>query len=137
MPVDSLVLRIDEIEKLSGKIDTTLFILYDHVNQEYLIRGSRRGIFYPYSFVCPALKDARNFVETTIGLHNRVCYNLMNYNDLPYDSAEITYEYLCERFDQVRNEVVAYDKYKLKYNDSYLNQYLSILRNTFNHYIRT
>ena len=163
MPVDSLVLRIDEIddrldsdsdkersdkersdkERSEGrntrgerKIDTTLFILYDHVHKEYLVRGSRRGNFTPYSFVCSTMADVRSFVEWAICIHNRVSYTLMNYNDLPFHSIEITYDYLAEHYDERQNEVVGYDNCKLKFNDSFLNNYLRILRNVYNRYER-
>lgn len=131
---DSLVLRIDEVEKEDNKVDTTLYILYDHVNAEYLIRGSRRGAFNPYSFVCESQNDTCRFVESVVGIQNKVSYTLINYNDLPMDANEITYDYLDEEFDIRHNEVVGYDKLKLKYNDKFLNRYLRMIRVVFNHY---
>lgn len=137
MPIDSLVLRIDEIEATTGNIDTTLFIIYDAVNEEYLVRGSRRGNFTPYSFVSLTMDDMMSFVEWAIGIHNRVSYTLLNYNDLPFHSQAITYQYLCENYNIQCNEIVGYDNCKLKFRDRFLKNYLRLLRNIFNHYEET
>jgi len=131
--LDSLVLRVDEFDN-TNRIDTTLFVFYDHSVREYVIRGSRRGEFAPYSFVCRTQKDTSLFIETAIGIHSKVSYTLINYKDLPFNSLDIDYDYLFVNFDPRYNEVIGYDKLKLKYNDSNLNRYLRILRVVFNHY---
>lgn len=135
MSGDSLVLRIDEIETDSISVDTTLFIFYDHFEQAYMIRGSRRGNFTPYSFTCASQQDTSLFVEMAIGNHNRVSYTLVNYQDLPMDSGNIDYDYLMENFSRKYNEVVGYDGCKLKFHDSDLTRYLRILRVVANDYV--
>lgn len=133
MSGDSLVLRIDEID--SGKVDTTLFLFYDHFSGVYMIRGARRAAYTPYSFSCGSQKDTSLFVEMTIGKHNKVSYTLVNYPDLPRDSASIDYDYLIDNFNPRYNEVVGYDKCKLKFHDSDLNRYLRLLRVVCNDYV--
>lgn len=134
MSVDTIVLKIEELECSGDRIDTTLYVFFDITTSQYAIRGSRRGSFYPYSFRCDSQKDVALFVETIIGSKNHVSYTLINYGDMPFDTNLIDFYYLSDNFDPERNEIIGYDRVKLKYNDSYLKRYLRILRVVFNDY---
>lgn len=133
MSGDSLVLRIDEID-ITKRVDTTLFIFYDHNSHQYMIRGSRRGDYSPYSFTCGSQKDTSLFVEMVVGKGSKVSYTLINYADLPLQSEDIDYDYLFDNFSPKYNELVGYDKCKLKFHDSDLNRYLRLLRVVSNDY---
>jgi hypothetical protein len=133
MSGDSMVLRIDEIDP-TKRVDTTLFAFYDHITEQYMIRGSRRGEFTPYSFTCGSQRDTSLFVEMVVGKDSTVSYTLINYSNLPLLSEEIDYDYLCDNFSPKYNELVGYDKCKLKFHDSDLNRYLRLLRVVFNDY---
>ena len=39
---DCLVFKLEEVEHVTGIIDTTVYIIYDKKNHKYLIRGRRR-----------------------------------------------------------------------------------------------
>jgi len=137
MSVDTIVLKIEENDRDTHKIDTTLYIFYDHSTENYCIRGTRRGEYNPYSFTCVSSKDVSMFVENVIGLENRVSYTLLNYGDLPYESENIDYDYLEDCYDRKHNEIVGYDNMKLKYNDSFLRNYLRMMRVVYNNFVDT
>lgn len=137
MSVDTIVMKIEEVECDSCKIDTTLYIFYDHSISMYCIRGSRRGEYNPYSFTCSSMKDVSMFVENIIGVHNLVSYTLLTYGDLPYNSNMIDFDYLEDNSDTKYNEIVGFDNVKLKYNDSFLRNYLRMIRVVYNEYVST
>jgi len=132
---DCLVLKIEEYDISNGKLDTSMFILYDQNNQVYLVRGTRVETKHlssvPYSFTCDRTKDLVNFISVAIGEENRMSYILYNYNDLPLSSSDITYDMLYED-EEPSNELVAYDN--MKYDRKVLLKYLGMLKNVFNCY---
>jgi hypothetical protein len=134
MAIDTLVLKIEEVESNSGIIDSVFYVFFDNLTQKYCIRGSRRGNFYPYSFTCDSQHDVSLFVEFSLCIRNRVSYTLINYGDLPFEVDSIDFNYLEENFDQKRNEIVGYDKLKLRRNDRNLRDQLRLLRVVYNEY---
>ena len=81
---DCLVLKLQEIESNTGKIDTTIYVIYDKRNHKYLI--------------CP---------------HNTVNEVLYNYDNLPENPNDITFGFLND-YDFEDNEISGYNDYKLK-----------------------
>ena len=132
---DCLVLKIEEYDVSSGKLDTSVFILYDQKEECYIVRGQRvdtkRAESVPYSFTCKRTKDLVNFLSVAICKENVSSYILYNYNDLPMSSDDITYSSLY--YDEtIANEIAAYDGFF--YDRSLLKRYLGMLRNVFNIY---
>lgn len=132
---DCLVLKIEEYGLSNGKLDTSMFVLYDQNNQVYLVRGARVETksmnSVPYSFTCEKTKELANFISLSICKENRTSYILYNYNELPLSSDDITYNMLYED-EEPSNELAAYDN--MKYDRKVLLKYLGMLRNVFNCY---
>jgi len=132
---DCLVFKLEEVEESSGRIDTTLYVIYDKKNHRYLIRGSRRlsAKYEPcaYSFECEYAHELADFIQYLICPSNKVNEILYSYDNLPYNSNDITFEFLNEN---------AYEDYEISgYNDFTLKRrrilkILRMLRNVFNIY---
>jgi hypothetical protein len=131
---DTLVLKIEEYET-NNLTDTILYVLYDTRSNEYIIRGKRRSsktlISLPYSFTAETANGLADFIELIVCPENTVSYTLYNYDNLPNDSYDITYDFL-EKHDDRSYEIVAYDNQRIKRAD--LLKCLKILRNVFNYY---
>jgi hypothetical protein len=135
---DTLVLKIEEYEeyKVENKlIDTTLYILYDTRAKRYVIRGKRRLSssleFQPYSFESELACDLADFIELIICSKNTISYSLYNYDNLPNESNEITYDFF-NAYDDRAYEISGYDNQKFKRR--VVLKYLRSLRNVFNYY---
>ena len=132
---DCLVLKIEEYDISKGKLDTSMFVLYDQNNQVYLVRGTRVETKHlssvPYSFTCDKMEDLADFISVAICEDNRMSYILYNYNNLPLSSNDITYDMLYEEEDET-NEVAGRDN--MIYDRKALLKYLGMLRNVFNCY---
>ena len=132
---DCLVLKIQEYDDDSGLLDNSIFVIYDKKEHHYVIRGHRRNTknsdACTYSFVCEFAKDLADFISFTICKENLWTYVLYNYDNLPYDSNDITYEFLLYNESPVF-ELAGYDKQK--YSRRKLLQNLRMLRNVFNYY---
>lgn len=131
---DCLVLKIEEYDSETDELDTTVFLLYDYKEHNYVIRGKRavsgRHDSCDYSFVCGDERDLADFLEFVICKKNLWTYVLYNYDNLPYDSNDITYDFLTD-VSQVY-ELTGYNKQK--YRRSKLLKILRILRNVFNYH---
>uniref|UniRef100_A0A6C0ERM6 Uncharacterized protein n=1 Tax=viral metagenome TaxID=1070528 RepID=A0A6C0ERM6_9ZZZZ len=134
-PTDCLVLKIEEYGTDDGKLDTVLFILYDKLQRRYIIRGKRnhstKYIFYPFSFMCNNSKDLTDFISFAICRKNLCNYVLYNYDNLPFSSDDITYEFLNEN-ESYSYELAGYDN--VKFNKKKLTKHLKMLNNVFNYY---
>jgi hypothetical protein len=132
---DCLVLKIEERELYTKEIDTTLYILYDKKYHNYVIRGRRRLTprhqSCEYSFVCEDVEDLVYFITFVISRDNLWTYVLYNYDNLPIESNEITFEFL-NNYDHSDYELGAYDDEK--YSRNKLTKNLKMLRNVFNYY---
>ena len=131
---DTLVLKIVEYDDNTHKVDTTLYILYDHSINRYVIRGKRsetpRVGLCVYSFECDSASNLANFIQFVIDRCNQVSYILYNYDNLPQTSDEITFDFLAEN-DDITYEIAGYDNQTLKINDLVRN--LKMLKNIFNY----
>ena len=130
-PTDCLVLRIDEFDSTSYKLDTSMYILYDTNEEMYVIRGKRPDTWETYSFYCDTMHDTLDFVRTVICKGNLWSYTLYNFSNLSPDSDDITFGEL-EGHVRRENEVVGYDYQK--YDKNTLKRMLRILRNVYNYY---
>jgi hypothetical protein len=132
---DCLVLKIEEYS--DGEIDTTLFVLYDVNESQFVIFGKRSDLLgkpesIPYSFRCTYAQDLADFISFVICKKNKWSYTLYNYDNLPCDSDDITYEYLKDYDGDKAYEISGYDN--KNYTRNYLVKSLRMLRNVFNYY---
>jgi hypothetical protein len=132
---DCLVLKIEEHDAVSGELDATIYVIYDKRERNYVIRGKRRvtetADACTYSFVCKDHRDLADFLSFVICKENLWTYVLYNYDNLSYDSNDITYEFLNENESNVY-ELTGYNN--LYYSRKGLCSILRMLRNVFNYY---
>ena len=133
---DCLVLKLEEKEDDANKeIDTTVYIFYDKKEHNYVVRGRRRWTpkcqSCTYSFVCEDVNELADFIQYVISEDNLVNEVLFNYDNLPIDSNEITFEFL-HQYDHDYYEISGYNNQKL--GRKRLIKNLSMLRNVFNYY---
>jgi hypothetical protein len=132
---DCLVLKIEEYT--NNSLDTTLFILYDKNEEQYLIRGKRSDILdktvpISYAFSCKYASELFNFIDFLLCKKSKLNYTLYNYDNLPYIQSEIDYCYLKNLDGDVEYELSGYDNQKK--SKKQIMKYLSILKNVFNYY---
>lgn len=130
-PTDCVVLRIDEFDRDTRKLDTSMYLLYDVNEEVYVIRGKRSDDWNTYSFYCDSLDELMNFVSTVICKDNLWSYTLYNFANLPLDSDDITFGIL-EYSIKKESELVGYDYQN--YNKKSLKKMLRILGNVYNYY---
>ena len=132
---DCLVLKIEERDSDNGELDMTVYIIYDKKDRNYVVRGKRSVInntdSCTYSFVCKDHIDLADFLSFVICKKNLWTYVLYNYDNLSYDSDNITYEFLKENESNVY-ELTGYNSEN--YNQKRLCRTLRMLRNVFNYY---
>ncbi len=115
---DCLVLKLQEVEEQTREkiIDSTIYILYDKKEHCYIVRGQRRCSSSlnssPYSFECKFANDLVDFLQYLICKSNTVNEILYNYDNLPCNSNDITFEYLNEH-DKPDYEISGYNGKKL------------------------
>jgi hypothetical protein len=133
---DCLVFKFEEVESQTNQIDTTLYILYDKCKHKYIIRGRRRITptcdSCTYSFECEFAKDLVDFIQYIFCPSNTVNELLYNYDNLPNDSNEITYEFL-RNYDHSDYEISGYNVANMKRQSLLKN--LRMLRNIHNYYL--
>ena len=132
---DCLVLKLEEVECVTKKVDTTVFIFYDKKQHNYVIRGQRRWTpthqSCTYSFVSEDVNHLADFLQYVICKSSTVNEILYNYDNLPVDSNEITFNFLNE-YDHDDYEISGYNNEKL--GRKRLLKNLRMLRNVFNYY---
>lgn len=132
---DCLVFKLEEVENNTGKIDTTVYIIYDKRNHKYLIRGSRRlsPKYDPcaYSYECECAEELADFIEYLICPDNKVNEVLYSYDNLHENPNDITFDFLKE-YECEDIEISGYNDLNLKRRRLLRN--LRMLRNVFNYY---
>ena len=132
---DCLVFKFEEVECETGKLDNTMYIIYDKKNHNYLIRGRRRWSHRKqcctYSYECEYANDLADFIKYLVCPDNKVNEILYNYNNFPENPDEITFDFLNEN-DHSDYEISGYNNKMLKRRRLLRN--LRMLRNVFNHY---
>jgi hypothetical protein len=133
---DCLVLKIQEIESHTNKIDTVIYIIYNNLYNNFIIRGKRTDLnescsFGSYSFECKYIDDVINFLDYTICSYNNVNEILYNYKNLPRNANDITFDFLDNNNDK-SNEISGYNNIDLCENN--LNKTLGIIKNTQNYF---
>jgi hypothetical protein len=106
-------------------IDTRLFVTYDHSTKMYILNGKRQDIISkkgrnktnlkPFVFCASESSDIVEFVLLTFGQKNLMNYILYNYNNLPEDACDMTYEFMESNIDR-RYEIAAFDNIWVRRN---------------------
>lgn len=131
---DCLVLKIEERDADTLEIDATLYILYDKEKHHFVVRGKRfsdKIDSCTFSFNCEFAYELIDFISFVVCMQNKWTYVLYNYDNLPYDSNEITYDFM-EHHDSKEYELAGYNCQS--YNKKALAERLRMLRNVFNYY---
>lgn len=132
---DCLVLKIEERDVETNNIDTTLYVLYDKKYHNYVVRGRRRNSqkrqSCEYAFVCKDVYELYDFITFVVCRKNLWTYVLYNYDNLPVESDELTFDFLYS-YDNSDYELGGYDNEKFSRNRLFKN--LKMLRNVFNYY---
>jgi len=131
---DCLVLKIEEHDIDTKRLDTTMYILYDKKEHCFVIRGQRFSKSIDsctYSFNCEFAEELADFISFVICEKNQWSYTLYNYDNLPHTSDEINYDFF-KRNDSKVYELTGYDRQKFKRKE--LLKKLRMLRNVFNYY---
>lgn len=133
---DCLVLKIQELENNKDKIDTTLYVLYDTRVNKYVVRGKRRLTLIhracSYAYECENVEDLADFLQYIICPYNTVNEILYNYNNLPFSSNEISFDFLNEN-DHSDYEISGYNNKKISRKRLLRN--LRMLRKVSNEYL--
>lgn len=130
-PTDCLVLRIDEMDIDTRKLDITVYVLYDSNNETFVVRGKRSNDWTTHSYYCDGVKSLSRFLSTVICKQNFWSYTLYTMSNLPDESDEIGFDTLEEKATK-DTEICGYDK--LAYSSKTLRKMLNILRNVYNYY---
>jgi hypothetical protein len=131
---DCLVLKIEEHYIDTKNLDTTLYILYDKKEHQYVVRGQRYSYKIDsctFSFTCEFAHELVDFISFVVCTKNEWSYVLYNYDNLPATSDEITYDFLMKNESKVY-ELAGYEEQT--YDEEVLLKHLRMLRNVFNHY---
>jgi hypothetical protein len=133
MPSNCLIFRIDEFDFNTNEKDAVIFIIYDHVDETFVIRGNRRGVvamYEPYNFYCDKIKNVLDFLSLALSKESVFSYSLHEDNNLPYFSDDISYQQLFNITNLLDHEICGYDKQK--FDIDVLKKYLKMLRNFYN-----
>lgn len=132
---DCLVFKFEEVDCDAYEIDTTVYVLYDKKEHQYVVRGQRkccpRRNSCSYSFVCDFAHELADFLQYVVCEDNTVNEILYNYDNLPYDSNELTFEFL-DNNDHTDYEISGYNSQK--FDRKRLLKNLRMLRNVSNKY---
>jgi hypothetical protein len=133
--MDCLVLKIEELDGDTNEPDTNMFILYDTEKEQYIIRGRRRWTpkvnACEYSFVCDDEDELAHFLQYVICKQNKINEILYNYDNLPADSNDITFEFL-NNYEHSDYEISGYNNKTFKRTRILKN--LRMLKNIYNIY---
>lgn len=136
---DCLVLKIEDRCCKTTELVSTIFVIYDTKECNYIIRGKIADIVKnkstnlgaTFSFRCEHIEDLEDFLRFAICIENKWTYVLYNYDNLPYSQDDITYEFL-KRYQSNSYKIAGYNN--LSYNKKELHRNLRMLKNVFNYY---
>jgi len=132
-PHNSLVLFLSEKDHRPFS-DT--YVFYDYVTGLFGIRGksfNKKHVKNVFAFDCGDQKSVLTFLKEVHMDYRSLSVCLLNYVDMPLDTAEITYEYLQEQ-NAREMEVAGFDYKNNRYNLNNLNRLLTLLRSMYTPY---
>jgi len=99
-------------------VDTRIFVTYDHDAKSYIINGKRVDIFskkgrnktnfQPFVFCTEESNEVADFILLSFCRTNNMSYILYNYNNLPEDACDMSYDFMENNMDR-RYEITAFD----------------------------
>jgi hypothetical protein len=115
---------------------TKLFVFYDSRSDCYEIRGKNKDTtntkYHPFSFTCKNISSLYHFLFFHFCLkETENSITLYNYDHLPENSNEITYDFL-ELSQESSYEIFAYGQYKI--TQKRCKKILKMLKNIMNEY---
>ena len=123
----------------NDSVDTRMFITYDHATSSYVINGKRQDIFSkkgrnktnlkPFVFCAQESSDIVDFIFSTFSKNNSLSYIMYNYNNLPEDACELTYEFMESNMDR-RYEIAAFDNVDIRRNN--IRRLVRLTKNMYN-----
>lgn len=129
---DALVFKIVDTDQC-GKPDNVMYIWHDSATGCYYIRGKRtNGIireYNEYSFCCVSVFHLVDFISFAVDRLSDLSYTLYNFENLPEDSDEITFEFLTDQ-DHYSREISGYDT--MKYSRKRLAKIFRMMRGVHN-----
>ena len=110
-------------EENFDSIDTRLFVTYDHTTKSYVVNGKRIDIFSkrgrnktqlkPFVFCAQESNDIVDFILLTFSKSSSMSYIMYNYNNLPEDACDMTYEFMEGNMDR-KYEIAAFDNVSVR-----------------------
>ena len=163
---DCLVVKIDEL--FAFEVEHTIFIVYDTIEQKYVMRGKRIEnvqkpeyenfnqpsivqlfdylfqyksekkpvTYYPYSFSCPKKESLVDFLEFIFTQGSSFRISLYNYDNLPYESKDITYEFFEKHVDETYEICSVYECHGDKKINEKFEKILDFIQNVSNDYVK-
>ena len=132
---DCLVFKLEEFDVDTMATDTNIYILYDTKNYNFVVRGCRKWTpkqkSATYSFVCDDEEELSYFLKYLICKNNKVNEILYNYDNLPLDSNEITFDFL-NNYEHSDYEISGYNNKSFSRHRILKN--LRMLKNIYNIY---
>ena len=120
-------------------IDTRLFVTYDHSTKTYIVNGKRIDVFSkkgrnktqlkPFVFCAQDSDDIVDFITLAFSRSNSLSYIMYNYNNLPEDACEMTYEFMESNMDR-KYEIAAFDNVDVKRN--HIKRLVRLTKNMYN-----
>lgn len=120
-------------------IDTRLFVSYDHATSSYVVNGKRQDIFSkkgrnktnlkPFVFCAQESNDIVDFILFSFSRNNSLSYIMYNYNNLPDDACELTYDFMESNMDR-RYEIAAFDNVDIRRN--HIRRLIRLTKNMYN-----
>lgn len=132
---DCFVLKFEEFDYKTKTIDNTLYLIFDKQTNKFIIRGKRADLTdlpsCTYSYECSNENALYDFIKYMICNTNVVNEILYNYDNLPLESKDITFEFL-EKHSTKDYEISGYNNIKIK--EKRMKKIFKILKYVFNIY---
>jgi hypothetical protein len=138
-----LVLCFEEHDDSNNyaSIDTRIFVTYDADAEYYIINGKRIDLFTedsqavnktnfkPFMFYANDSSVVVDFIMNSFSKGHNISYIMYNYNNLPEDASDITYDFMENNMDR-KYEIAGFDDIKI--NRSLIKTLVRLTKNMFN-----
>jgi hypothetical protein len=133
MLMDILVLKLEEINNETYELESSIFILYNHLQNKFVLKGKRKDVgntkAYTYSFDCYSINALTEFIAYITLKTNRINEILYNYNGLINDLNNIEYH---ELYNLEHNDYEISRHNNEKLSKKKLKNICGFLQNVFN-----
>ena len=135
IPTRKLVLFIEEhyynFTKKDDTIDSTCYVVYDDMEKEYFVCGSRvsdehNKMFGEYHFYCKSRSVLLNFLSFVFKTgESNINYGIYNYTNIFDKTERVDYQFLNEH-REYENEIALYEE--MPYRRSKMNDLLKMIK---------